>query len=167
MRCKTGTTTAASIEATIKALDGSAPPEHDDLRTKRSVSNAPQGYADRPGVCSNRNAPPASMPMHSRQLPPKSTKWLSKRESTASTQSLHLFKSFSTSPRNPICRPRSMPTVKKANAEILEQSELPPQRWASRACTLGHGEVVGVQWHVRFRRACGGPSARVTVGGPS
>ena len=36
-----------------------------------------------------------------------------------------------------------MPTVKKANAEILEQSELPPQRWASRACTLGHGEVVG------------------------
>ena len=149
------------------SIDRSARSQEDGLRTRRSAVRGAKGYSRRAVGCSTRNAPPVLVARRSRQLVlPKAYRFW-EVEYTASTENPEMFRSFSSSPRNPICRPPLLSTVRSANVEFLEEGELPPQACVSRARTRAYGQAVGGRGLVRCRWADSGPSLRVAAGGPS
>ena len=149
------------------SIDRSARSQEDGLRTRRSAVRGAKGYSRRAVGCSTRNAPPVLVARRSRQLVlPKAYRFW-EVEYTASTENPEMFRSFSSSPRNPICSPPLLSTVRSANVEFLEEGELPPQACVSRARTRAYGQAVGGRGLVRCRWADSGPSLRVAAGGPS
>ena len=123
------TTTTGRTRAAISARTNSAwcaSHEHDDLWRRGSAMQAPRGYADGAGRCSNRKALPDCVTSQPRQLPPYKAEQQSRAEIDCSTRSLGIFMRMSYGAQYPICGARLLPTVRSAGVEMRKHAALPP-----------------------------------------